>query len=300
MKKWTKYFVYVSVIFLVFALWKADYLFVPQIGNYLILSASVVFLMAGYLTKSFVWTQTLKFKNHPVRYSSGVISVGLAELGKYIPGKLWIILGRAGYISENYPYKLKDTSYISFYTQIITIWTGLLIGAIGFLFVPIPAKWALIFIAGFVVLTLILFIPSLQDLFLKSINKIVNKNIVLPVIRVNELLRLVPYFLFDWLIRITGFALLLAALSPDFVKLIFLPGYPLSITLGILAVIAPGGLGVREGVLFFWLHQGGLSVETATTISLVTRLWMLMGEILIFAFSFVLKRTSSKKENGKD
>jgi glycosyltransferase 2 family protein len=300
MKKWTKYFVYISVAFLVFALWKADYLIVPEIDNYLFLAGSLVFLMAGYLTKSFVWTQTLKFKAHPIGYKSGVISVGLAELGKYIPGKLWIIFGRAGYVSENYSYKLKDTSYISFYTQILTIWTGLLIGAIGFLFIPIPEKWTIIFIAGFIMLTLVLFVPALQDLFLKLINKIFKKNNKLPVIRVNELLRLVPYYLFDWMIRITGFALLLAALSPDFFKLIFLPGYPLSITLGILAVIAPGGLGVREGVLFFWLHQGGLSVETATTISLVTRLWMLMGEILIFAFSFVLKRTSSKKENGKD
>jgi uncharacterized membrane protein YbhN (UPF0104 family) len=224
--------------------------------------------------------------------------VGLAELGKYIPGKLWIILGRAGYISENYPWKLKDTSYVSFYTQILTIWIGLLIGAAGFLFIPIPAKWAIVFIAGFVLLTLILFVPSLQDYFLKISNKLFKKNIELPVIRVGELIRLVPYFLFDWLIRITGFALLLGALSPDFLQLLFLPGYPLSITLGILAVFAPGGLGVREGVLVFWLHQGGLDIETATTISLVTRLWMLFGEIAIFALSLILKN-DDKKNHAK-
>lgn len=300
MKKWTKYFVYVSVIFLVYALWKADYLVIPEINNYFPLAASVLFLIAGYLTKSFVWTQTLKFKEYPVRFKSGIISVGLAELGKYIPGKVWIILGRAGYISENYSYKLKDTSYVSFYTQIITIWTGLLIGAAGFLFIPIPAKWAVVFIAGFVLLSLILFVPSLQDFFLRTINKIFKKSIDLPVISVKEFIRLVPFFLFDWFIRITGFALLLAALSPDFFKFIFLPGYPLSITMGILAVIAPGGLGVREGVLVFWLHQGGLTIENATTISLVSRLWMLFGEIFIFVWALILKRNSTKKHNAKN
>jgi len=300
MKKWTKYFVYVSVLFLIFALWKADYLIVPKIDSYFFLAASVVFLIAGYLTKSFVWTQTLKFKNYPVRFQSGITSVGLAELGKYIPGKLWIILGRAGYISEKYSYKLKDTSYVSFYTQIITIWTGLLIGAVGFLFIPVPSKWAAVFVTGFVLLSLILFIPLLQAFFLQFINKIFNKNFDLPVVSVNELIRLVPLFLFDWLVRITGFALLLTALSPDFFELIFLPGYPLSITLGILAVIAPGGLGVREGVLVFWLHSGGLSVEEATTISLVTRLWMLTGELFIFVLALLLKKLSSKNENAKN
>ncbi len=300
MKKWTKYFVYISVLFLIFALWKADYLIVPKIDNYFFLAASVVFLIAGYLTKSWVWTQNLKFKNLPVTFRSGVTSVGLAELGKYIPGKLWIILGRAGYISENYPYKLKDTSYVSFYTQVLTIWTGLLIGAAGFLFIPVPAKWTAVFIAGFVFLSLILFVPSLQDYFLKIINKLFKKNIELPVIRVGELIRLVPYFLFDWFIRITGFALLLGALSPDFLQLLFLPGYPLSVTLGILAVFAPGGLGIREGVLVFWLHQGGLPVETATTISLVTRLWMLFGEIVIFVLALLLKRISTKTDNAKN
>ena len=298
MKKWTKYFVYISVLFLIFALWKADYLIVPKIDNYFFLAASVVLLIAGYLTKSFVWTQTLKFKNYPVRFKSGIASVGLAELGKYIPGKLWIILGRAGYISENYPYKLKDTSYVSFYTQVLTIWTGLLIGAAGFLFIPVPAEWTAVFIAGFVFLSLILFVPSLQDYFLKIINKLFKKNIELPVIRVGELIRLLPFFLFDWLIRIAGFALLLAALSPDYLRFLFLPGYPLSVTLGILAVIAPGGLGVREGVLVFWLQQGGLAVETATTISLVTRLWMLFGEIVIFALSLILKN-DGKKNHAK-
>lgn len=298
MKKWTKYFIYVSVLFLIYALWRADYLIVPKINNYFFLVCSVIFLIGGYLTKSFVWTQTLKFKNFPVTFRSGVTSVGRAELGKYIPGKLWIILGRAGYISENYSYKLKDTSYVSFYTQILTIWTGLLIGAAGFLFIPVPAKWTTVFITGFVVLTLILFVPSLQDYFLKISNILFKKNIELPVIRVGELIRLMPYFLFDWFIRIAGFAFLLAALSPDYLKLLFLPGYPLSITLGILAVIAPGGLGVREGVLIFWLHQGGLSVETATTISLITRLWMLFGELVIFALSFILKN-DGKKNHAK-
>ncbi|MFW6257692.1 MAG: hypothetical protein ACOC11_02795 [Prolixibacteraceae bacterium] len=290
MKKWTKYFIYISIVFLVYALWKADYLFVPDINNYFFLAGSVVFLMAGYSTKTLVWTQTLKFKSYPVQFRSGLISVGLAELGKYIPGKLWIILGRAGYISENYPYKLKDTSYVSFYAQIITIWTGLLIGATGFIFIEVPFRWTVVFITGFVLISLVLFIPSLQDYVLKMINKIFKKNIELPVVRVNELIRLLPVFLLDWTIRITGFGLLLAALSPDFFKLIFLPGYPLSVTLGILAVIAPGGLGVREGVLVFWLHKGGLSIEEATTISLISRIWLLAGELFIFGLALVLKK----------
>lgn len=299
MKKWTKYFIYISIVFLIYALWKADYLFVPEINNYFFLAGSVVFLLAGYFTKTFVWTQTLKFKSFPVQFRSGIISVGLAELGKYIPGKLWIILGRAGYISENYSYKLKDTSYVSFYAQIITIWTGLLVGATGFIFIEVPVKWTTVFITGFILLSLVLFIPSLQVYFLRIVNKILKKKFELPVIREKELMRLLPLFLFDWLIRIVGFGLLLASLSPDFFKFVYLPGYPLSVTMGILAVIAPGGLGVREGVLVFWLHKGGLLVEEATTISLISRIWLLAGELFIFGLALILKKIT-KKNNAKN
>ena len=292
MNRWLKYFVYISVAFLIYYLWKADFLFFPEIENYFFLVLSFVFLLGGFATKSLVWFKTLNFKKLKVSYKNGFVSVGLSELGKYIPGKLWIILGRAGYMSQAYGHHIKNTSYISFYTQIITIWTGLLAGGIGFFFIDIPVQWKYIFAIGFLTLSIILFLPKAQVFGLKGVNFIFKKEITLPVVKVRELLALLPCFLVHWLLLIPRFALLLPALPEGAFQYIFLPAFPLSITLGILAIISPGGLGIREGVLVFWMHKSGMDTAFATSIAMTARLWMLAGELFVFISALFLKPKS--------
>jgi uncharacterized membrane protein YbhN (UPF0104 family) len=234
--------------------------------------------------------KTLNQHPNNISFWQGYISVGLAEMGKYIPGKLWLLLGRAGYIAEQYQIPLKDTSYSSVVTQILTLWSGLIIGAIGFFFVTVPIEWILLYFAGLFLMTLFLFIPSLHNKMLGLLNRIFKKKISLPVLSFGQVTQLLPAFFFDWIIRITGFGLLLLALNPASFSWEMLPGYPISVTLGIMAVIAPGGLGVREGVLAFWLHASGLDINTATTYSLVIRLWMLVGELSVFFIALLLKK----------
>jgi hypothetical protein len=290
MKKWFKYFVYISLLFLIIALWQADFFIVPTIESYGYLALSLLFLAGGFLTKSWVWVKTLNQHPNNISFWQGYISVGLAEMGKYIPGKLWLLLGRAGYIAEQYQIPLKDTSYSSVVTQILTLWSGLIIGAIGFFFVTVPIEWILLYFAGLFLMTLFLFIPSLHNKMLGLLNRIFKKKISLPVLSFGQVTQLLPAFFFDWIIRITGFGLLLLALNPASFSWEMLPGYPISVTLGIMAVIAPGGLGVREGVLAFWLHASGLDINTATTYSLVIRLWMLVGELSVFFIALLLKK----------
>jgi uncharacterized membrane protein YbhN (UPF0104 family) len=67
--------------------------------------------------------------------------------------------------------------------------------------------------------------------------------------------------------------------------------FPLAATLGILAIIAPGGIGVREGVLFLFLNSSGaLTVEEATTISVFSRVWFLVGESFLFLIALLMSK----------
>ncbi len=295
MSKWIKYFVYISFLFLIYYLWKAEFLFFPKVENYFFLLVSFFFLFGGFITKSLVWVETLRSKQYPVSFRHGFVSVGLSELGKYIPGKLWIILGRAGYVSSQYGYKLKDSSYLSLYTQVITIWTGLLIGGLGAFFVDLPPQWVIILTCGIFILSLVLFIPEIQVYLIKIFNRIFKRNITIPYIYLKDLKKIVFYYFFDWIVRIVGFAFLLASLSGNAFSFEFLPAYPLSITLGILSMIAPGGLGVREGILIFWMHKTGMPTESATAIAMTTRLWMLFGELVIFASAIILDKFLKRK-----
>lgn len=290
MKKWLKYLVYVSVIFLIYSLWKADYLYVPEVKNFALLVFSVILLIAGYLTKSKVWQAGLKSKNHPVRFHDSVISTGLAELGKYIPGKVWVILGRAGYISGKYSVSTTQASGISLVVQFITIWSGILVALAGIIFIKVPAEWIIALVAGWLLLSFVLFFRPFHKWVTQITSKIIKKEIHIPFIEFKEIRPVLHWFFIDWAVRMSGFYLFLLALSGYGMTFAVAAGFPLAVTLGILAVIAPGGIGVREGILVIWLQGAGLELAEATTLAINTRLWALAGEITIFVAAWILNK----------
>jgi uncharacterized membrane protein YbhN (UPF0104 family) len=57
----------------------------------------------------------------------------------------------------------------------------------------------------------------------------------------------------------------------------------------------PGGLGVREGIIVLVLTATGLDVKVATTISVISRIWFISGEIFIFLMAILSKNTQNIK-----
>lgn len=289
MKKWLKYLVYASVLFLLWYLWKADFLQMPEINDYGLLAVSIMILFAGYLTKSKVWQAGLQAKGIRISYRDSVASTGLAELGKYIPGKLWVILGRAGYISGKYDISTGRASGISLVVQFLTIWSGILVALAGIIFIRVPAEWTIALAAGWLALSLVLFNKALHGSLQKLLERITKKEARLPFIRIKEFSRILHWFFIDWLVRMAGFYFLLYAVFGHAPEIALAAGFPLAVTLGILAVIAPGGLGVREGILIVWFQAAGFDLATATSLSVSSRLWALLGEIGIFVAGLILK-----------
>ncbi len=290
MNRWLKYLVYVSVIFLAWYLWKADILHLPDIRNHGLLSISVLLLFLGYLTKSKTWQLSLKSRQVNISLRDAVASTGLAELGKYIPGKLWVILGRAGYVSGHYDISTKKASGISLVVQFITIWAGILVALAGIVFIRVSVEWILALSAGWLALSFALFFRPWHNFAEKLLKKIRKKETKLPFIDIREVSRILHWFFIDWLVRMSGFYLLLLSVGSGELNLAVAAGFPLAITLGILAVIAPGGLGVREGVLIIWFQAAGFDLATSTTFAVTTRLWALLGEVGIFVLGMIIKR----------
>jgi uncharacterized membrane protein YbhN (UPF0104 family) len=291
MKKWLNIFIYISLGFVVYALWKADYLYVPEIHNYLFLMISFVLLLLSYVSKSFVWTIGLRSEDIRISIQDGLASTGLAELGKYIPGKLWAVMGRAMYISIHYPISAINASAISFNVQILTIWSGLMVGALGMLFVEVPSSWIMLMLVAWIGLSLVIFVHSIHDFFERIINRIIKrKKIRIPFINVFERKEIIIWVFIDWLIRLSAFYFFMNSLIDYNLSFGVALGFPLAVSLGILAVIVPGGIGVREGIILVWLKNAGLELELATTVAITARLWSLLGELSIFSAGVMLKK----------
>ena len=71
--------------------------------------------------------------------------------------------------------------------------------------------------------------------------------------------------------------------------------WPLSISLGVLSLITPGGIGVREGIMTGFMVLTGMPLEEATTIAVISRLWFITGEVFIFLLSLVLNKFSLRQ-----
>jgi hypothetical protein len=269
----------VSFVFLFIYLVRQEYI-VPEILDKRALGWSVVLLFAGFTAASFSWFVALR--SHRVRNSmrEALVSHGISIFAKYIPGKIWVILGRAGYLSENRT-ELKNRSFVSFMEQAVYLWAGFLISAI-----PTVAFYGLHWISylnvGIVTgLTLFLFVERIHHAVVGVLQQIVRKQLDVPLIRLRRALPMIGAVLLIWSAWTAGFYLFMKAFATEITPVMMF-AFPLSVCFGVVAILLPAGLGMREGIIIGYLVLAGLGAETATTISFFNRLWFMLGEVFIF------------------
>jgi len=295
MKNWFRYIFYASLIFLVIALVRADYLHIPTIHDPVKLIVSLLLLFAGFLLNSLSWSRLLRHTPYRVRDREGIASHGLAIFGKYIPGKFWVIMGRAEYLALRSGHSRKDLASLSLDAQFIALWTALLLGTIGIICVKGGKLYGIAVLLLFVLLSLVIFTPLLHRLAEWLLSKIFRKHVKVPRLSLDKVIRAMLWYLLSWLTWSAAFWLLAASLVEGALPLSIAFAFALGGSIGILSIFAPGGLGVREGVLTIYLGLAGLAVQDATTIAVASRLWFLAGEVFIFLMALFLDRQGKRK-----
>jgi len=293
MKHWYKYFVYLSLLFLAVALYHADYLKVPKVVSFPAVLASLVFLFLGFTSSAVAWKKILTKSNYHVELSDCLAGSGLSIFGKYIPGKIWTVIGRAAYITEKRHYSLGELSTISLNAQFIDLWIGLILGAIGLFLLCEFGLWLVMILFLWVVLTFVIFGKLAHGSAERLIKILLQKDIKIPSLTFKSTISVMPWFVLNWVFWSIGFYILVMSLTAIDVPWSVGLGFPLACTLGIMAVITPGGLGIREGVMVGYLTLAGIPVTEATTIAVASRLWFLAGDTFIFILGWVVHKKSN-------
>ncbi len=287
-KHLSKIIVYFSLIFLLVGLYYADYLIRPTVYSYFYLIYSVIFLWAGFVFYSVCWGKVLGSEYRDIRNRTIMASAGLSIFGKYIPGRLWVLLGRSAYVEKHSDHNLGPLSLLSFKEQIISIWVGFFLGLIGY---NLAGNFSIGGLTGMLIwlgVTPFIFSSLLPNIVNKVMLKVMKREVHITPLDWNMIRRVVPYSILNWGIWAAGFYFLVQALVPQDVPLLTGLCFPLAANIGVLAFFAPGGIGIRETMIVIYLNQLGLSVAEATTIALTSRLWFLFGE----AFLFVVGNTA--------
>lgn len=296
MKKWFNIFVYTSLVFLLVALIKADYLKMPAIFNYTYIIWGIAFVCIGFIFDTYSWHKTLiHYGYKEVKITDSIISMGLAIFGKYVPGKVWTIIGRSAYIAKKYNLLEKETTIVSLNAQFISFWIGLTLGIIGLFF--IGTRYYLLELSVLVwgLFTILLFSRFFHNIVIKIIHKIFKKEVIIPSLNIKSTLIILPWFLINWLFWCSGFYFLTIGLSQDSFPVFLGLAFALAGTLSLLVLVIPGALGIRESLLTTILIVAGLEDTMAISISAASRLWFLFGEFFIFFMAIFLKRIVFRK-----
>lgn len=291
MKKLFNILLVISFIFLFIFLLKQD-LIIPEIPEPFWIIPSLALLFSGFYFSTISWGVALKSHGISISHRDAVVSHGLSVFAKYIPGKIWVILGRASYISQK-KRDIKSTSLISFKEQMIYLWSGFLISAIPtFIFYGIQWISILLFLI-IVLLTLFLFIAPVHSFSLALIKRIFKLEFDLPTINFRSALPIIFSTYMIWLFWTTSFYFFI--LIFDHQPPIMAFAFPLSVCFGLIAIVLPGGLGLREGIIVAYLVLAGMDIETATTIAFLNRLMFIIGEVFIFLLALLLRVSIQSK-----
>lgn len=292
MKPWFKYSVYVSLLFLFIGLNQADYLVVPEIYSIFDLIVSFILLFGCFIGGAICWREVLRKNQYYIQVRECLASVGLTVFAKYLPGKVLTIIGRAVYIGEKNSIPVHKLSSISLDVQLITLWLGLIFGALGIFLLGGVRIWGWLILLLWVGLTATIFCELPRSSAEYLIEKFLKKTVTLPRLGTKSIFAVLPWFFIYWTLSSLSFYMLVNSLTSIDVPLSVGLGFPLAGSIGVMAFIVPGGLGVREGALIAYLSLAGLSIPVATTISISSRLWYLTGEVFIFFVGWIANNIS--------
>lgn len=260
------------------------YQFTLQGGS---LAWAVLLFLCGYLLQTHLWQACInRHLGHKVfNFSQSLAVVNSSSLGKYLPGKVWTFAAQMLWLKKYGVSKslilyvnlicLIASSLISVYLLLAYLWlyTALDKGLLSFVLLALIACNILYVFCHVRVINWLIII--LQKIVKQEIAPIVNSRALTAYIQF--------VYLCAWLFIGTSAYFLTkgVGLTASFDELfVLLASTAFSWIVGYLAVIAPGGLGVREGVMLLMLRNV-VNPQLALIYPLVSRLLYLVTEALL-------------------
>ena len=252
---------------------------------------SMLFYFVYKITLASLWHYITKINGCSIRYEKAVTSYLYSILGKYIPGKVFMLAARLTYYKEEEA-PLSKVTVCFFIENVCTLLGAAMLFIVSLFFFPNELlenyKWLtlLLIAACFVCIH-----PKIINFVLRLIGKIFKKNLEIPM-KYSQMLKVVLLFIGNWLIVGFGFFILTKSIYPaaEWSQMLYCAGiWGVSAIMGILAIFAPSGLGVREGIIVAGLMLI-MPQSDAMVISVVSRLWQTIPELLLVAMAFVYSR----------
>jgi uncharacterized membrane protein YbhN (UPF0104 family) len=234
----------------------------------------------------------------PMQFSQSFWMIATTQIGKYLPGKVWYIVGRV-YIGKRAQFDGKKlTLSMVLETCLVYITGGIVFSLTTLISGNYSITWLVISVV-FTIAAIVIIHPKILGGISNFALRILKKPMIRLTLTYRQISKISLYFFGIWITQIIGFYFLIKAIYPIPLHSIFnlASAYALAWISGSVAVFAPGGLGVREGMMTLLLSSV-LPVPLAIAISFVARVWITIFEAVIFFIGFLIQRKASLTSNA--
>ncbi len=251
---------------------------------------SFALLLVSHLLLPWIWSLLLGCFGVSVGYADSLEVLFLSYLARYVPGRVLTILSQVGLAREKkIPAEVSASTAVLY--QLINFFAGIEVFFLTLLFWP---NLALVSKAVALAAGLILIAVSTRTSIVRTVVRAAIKKFKgteapfeLTALRV---LAIQLLLLSSWLVYAGAiYCLLRSFLETDPAGAMIVTGIQaVSWLVGYYTLISPGGLGIREGVQIVML-KGFFPPALAVLIPVVLRLWMSVGDILVFSMGLIVR-----------
>jgi len=212
----------------------------------------------------------------------------LSLFGRYVPGKIWVVTLRTGFLDRHGV--SPTTALASVVTEhLFLLATGGAMFAIAVYLDSAAAGAGLLIVTGLVLVTLV----ALPRQLLRGVSGLLRR-VRLPTpgegLNPRRALVVTVAYCGSWLVLGTGIWLLALGLGlplPPRAVVSLAGHYGIAVIGGLLAVFAPAGVGVREGI-FTAAMSGHLSATDALFLALAVRLCVAVAELVATGLAYAM------------
>lgn len=271
---------------------------------YLILSLSLY--LFSYLIETYIWQVCINkhLGRHELNFFQSIAIVNASGLFKYLPGRIWTFTAQLVWLK-----KYDISKPVILYVNLICIAGSIIVTLyLGLIYLALYTNLMSIKVIILLFIALIL----LNAAYITWNSLLMNKLIVLagrllkkeiqPLNNSKSLVLFIQFvYMCSWALMGFGGYFLAKGIGLDIPSesmFAILASMSISWFIGSLAIISPGGLGIREGTMLLMLNKV-VNVQTALIFPILSRIMYLVSEALLgltaFALGIRYKVFSSKK-----
>lgn len=261
----------------------------PWQFNFPQLALAAIFSSTWFFIRTWIWSQLLREVHERVPYWPAFRVFMISEVARYVPGKIWQYVSRV-YLARKYsipPAVTLTTALVELLMMMVAA-GGIILATASRILPALQQEYQSLFVLALLAAVALVHPRSLK-LWSRLLAGFLRQEWVPFDVRYSHLVVILAASLATWLLSGFGFSLFVQALTrgTDGHNIQLISVNAASWLIGLLAVVVPAGVGVREGVMTLLLSRI-MPHPTAAIIAIASRLWITLLEVLLLGAARLL------------